>query len=606
MPMMFSADSWWETIQDQIIYEMHSDDPDRQASAHGQADILLTRYPNHLQWPRLAEKLARYHYQNKRFEQSKDIYQNIIDRYQVANQWHGTIQRARAAVDTPDFGKPGQTPQLQIPVVDYQRYLTHNWMALLSVMRYWEGSEVSESDVVIKLKDLSKSTDKIKLNPLANLAGLDDAARSLGYDTLLFRSDLYRVQALINAGIPVIHQHFNSFNIVFGMDDSRSAIRAYSFSNLSKRLRNENRKEAKEILALEQEGHGESQKRLARIANESYMEYSTDYWQSPSLRYMGPLSAIVFPNDKAEAVANALKMPFNKLKEQSDGYLASLIALSYLNHGNPMQAIEWAKVGATKIADPLPLYVAHLAGVWWESRDKIIQSSLNLQNQFPELAQIFRYFNSPQNQKFLQHAQHLFDQGFNSNSLPWIVDQRYLHLLDRSEASELKQMLKLMKVRLTFDPSSTSDWIFLANTCEWSDDISGSIKALNGAVSSNPLDSKTKLRLAFGYIRLQHYEKAEEILEKIDRDQVRYDADYPFCMAALAEWKGNTGKALEKYAAAIEMRRYKPIYHLRYGKLLIEQGFEEKAKTYLEWTARTDAESTFKNEALRLLAKIKK
>ncbi len=606
MPMLFTSDTWWETIQDQIVYEMHSDDPDRQAAAYVRVDRLLKRYPNHLQWPLLAEKAARYHYQNHRFEESRGIYQEIIERHQHSNQWYWILQRARAALNSPDFGKSSPNDQLQIPVVDYQAYLTHNWMALLSVMRYWEGPHVSESDVVIKLKDLSKSADTIRLNPLVSLAGLDDAARSLGYDTLLFRSDFNRVEALIKSGIPVIHQHYNTFTILFGRDNSRSAVRAYSFSNLSTRLRNEKRKEAKEILALEQEGHGESQKRLAHIANEAYTEFSTEYWQGPSLGYMGPLAAIVFPEDKSEAIANALEMPFNKLREQSDGYLASLIAYSYLNHGNPIQAIEWAKVGAERIADPLPLYIAHLAHVWWNSRDKIIQSSLNLQNQFPELAQIFSYFDSPQNQKFLQRAQHRFDQAFDSNRLPWIVIQRYLHFLDRSESSELMQILKLGRVRTSFDPSITSDWIFLANTYEWSNDISGLIKALNGAVSSNPLDSTTKLRLAFGYIGLQQYENAKEILAIIDRDQIRYDADYPFCMAALAEWQGNMDEALENYAAAIEMRRYKPIYHLRYGKLLIEQGFEEKAKTYLEWTVRTDAENTFKNEAVSLLAKIYK
>jgi hypothetical protein len=479
-------------------------------------------------------------------------------------------------------------------------------MALLSVMRYWEGSEVSESKVLIKLKDLSKSTDKIKLNPLVNLAELDDAARSLGYETVLFRSNIDRVQALIGAGIPVIHQHFNSFNIVFGSDISRSAIRAYAFSKLSQRLRNEKRREAGEILDFEREGHGEGRKRLVRIANESYMEYSIDYWESPSLEYMGPLSAIVFPADRAAAVGEAFEMPYSELQEQSNGYLASLIALSYLDHGDPRQTIEWAKIGAAKIADPLPWYIADLARIWWESRDKIIHSSLNLQNQFPELGQIFNYFNLPQNEKFLQNARHRFKQGFAQNTLPWMISQKYLHLMDRSEVSEQSRMLKLIRVHAAYDPTSTRNWILLANTCEWSGDTSGTISALEGAVSADPLNSRVKLRLAMAYVGRRHYEKAEHILSQIDPESVRYNADYLFCQAALAEWKGHPDKALNFYAAAIEMRRYKPIYHLRYGKLLMAQGFDEKARLYLEWAARTDAENTLKNEAVNLLMKMNK
>ncbi len=604
IPMGFTSVSWWLTNQDQITYEMNSADPAARASAHGWADIIIERYPNHLQWPRLAEKSAQYHYQNQRVEQSKQIYQNLIDRYRNSGQWHWIIQRARAAINTPGFVKPIPSRRLEIPMVDYQRYLTHNWMALLSVMRYWEGSEVSESKVVIKLKDLSKSTDKIKLNPLVNLAELDDAARSLGYETILFRSEIDRVQALIDAGIPVIHQNFKSFNIVFGSDNSRSAICAYSFAKLSKRLRNEKHKEAEEILDIEREGHGEGRKRLVRIAHESYMEYSTDFWQNPSIDYMGPLSAIVFPADRIEAVSDAFEMPYGELQEQSNGYLATLIALSYLNHGDPRQTIEWAKIGASKIADPLPLYVAHLARIWWESRDKIIHSSLNLQNQFPELAQIFSFFNLPQNEKFLQDAQHSFRQAFAQNTLPWTISQKYLHLMDRSEISELSRILQLIKARTVYDPTSTPDWILLANTCEWSGDIPGTINALEGAVSADPLDSAAKLRLAMAYVSRKHYEKAEHILAQIDREQVRYDADYQFCLAALTEWKGYPNKALNYYAAAIEMRRYKPIYHLRYGKLLLAQGFDEKARLYLEWAARTDAENALKIEAVDLLAKM--
>ncbi|MEJ2165510.1 MAG: hypothetical protein P8X90_08270 [Desulfobacterales bacterium] len=54
------------------------------------------------------------------------------------------------------------------------------------------------------------------------------------------------------------------------------------------------------------------------------------------------------------------------------------------------------------------------------------------------------------------------------------------------------------------------------------------------------------------------------------------------------------------------MRRYKPIYHLRYGELLMAQGYADKARPYLEWAARTDAENTLKNEAAASLAKMDK
>ena len=573
LPLGFTSDSWWLTSQDQITYEMNAADPGTRESAYYWADIILARYPNHLQWPRMAEKTAQYHYQNQRYAQSKRIYQKIVDRYPDSGQWYWITQRARTAVNAPEFDRPSSSTRLHIPMVDYQSYLTQNWMALLSVMRYWEGEDVPESKIVIKLKDLSKSSDEITLNPLADLADLDDAARSLGYEMLLFRSEKERIRALINAGVPVIHQHYNSFRIVFGLDDSRSVVCAYSFSGLSQRLRNANHKEAEEILDIEAEGHGEGRKRLVRIANESYMEYSTGYWQDSSLEYMGPVSAVVFPADRATAVSNAFKMPYSDLRRQSNGFLAALIALSFLDHGDPVQSIEWAKISAATIADPLPEYIAHLAGIWWESRSKIIGSNLNLQRQFSELDRIPKFFDLPQNEKFLQKARACFNRGFAENTLPWMINQRYLPLMDCSETAEQSRIVKLLESSTDHDPSRASDWILLADSCEWAGDDDAAIKALEGAVSAEPLDSGVKLRLATAYVSHKRYEKAEQILSQIDPEQVKYDADYPFCLGTLAEWHGNAGKALDLYAAAIEMRRYKPIYHLRYGELLLAQGF---------------------------------
>jgi tetratricopeptide (TPR) repeat protein len=137
----------------------------------------------------------------------------------------------------------------------------------------------------------------------------------------------------------------------------------------------------------------------------------------------------------------------------------------------------------------------------------------------------------------------------------------YLHLMDRSEASELSHMLKLIKAHTAYDPAGTPNWILLANTCEWSGDTSGTINALEGAVSADPINFRVKLRLAMAYAGRKHYEKAEHILSQIDPAQVRYDADYQFCLVTLAEWMGNSDQALNYYAAAIKMRHYKPIYH---------------------------------------------
>jgi len=604
-PLCFVDDGWWKDIQDQIVYEMSSSDRHTSASAHNWAEIMITRYPNHNKWPKIAESLARYYYIEEEYEKSRAFYQSIIDRYRKTNQWYWLVKHARNILKDSDFGKPSYRTELEIPMVDYEEYLTHNWMALLSNIRYWEGSKIPESEVKIRLKDLSISDNKILLSPLDSLADLDDAARSLGYEVFILPADLNKAMALVSMGIPLIHHLYTSFNLIFGFDESRSVLCSYSFRKLSDRLRQKDLKEAKEILSIEEEGRGESKNRLIRIANETYCEYAFDYWEDPAIRYMGPLIAIVFPEKKAGEIAKALNTSISALKKESDGYLATLIGLSYIKNANQIQAFKWAKIGAGKTEDPMPLYVAHLAKLFWESRDKKVKSNIQLQDQFPDLARIFTFFKSHENSAFIKKARSCFDTHLNTNILPWIISCNYIPLLDRSNPVDLNLTVKTIKKRIEYNPAYYGYWKFLADTYEWAEDTPGMVYALKGLVSSNPMNFKEKLRLAYGHVLLEQYSDAKEVLDKIDSGEIRYDADYPFCLGAIAQWQGNRKQAMKQYSKAIEMRRYKPIYHLKYGKLLLQEGQHELARKTLKWAIRIDAGEYVKKEAELLLLKMR-
>ena len=62
--------------------------------------------------------------------------------------------------------------------------------------------------------------------------------------------------------------------------------------------------------------------------------------------------------------------------------------------------------------------------------------------------------------------------------------------------------------------------------------------------------------------------------------------------------------ALEYYEEAIEMRRYKAVYHLHYGRLLLAGGRKEEAAKALRWAATIDAEGSIKKQAELLLSQI--
>jgi hypothetical protein len=339
LPLSFTTLDWWRDNQSNIIYEMSAPDQDQRSSAHKWASIMLARYPDHLQWPKIAQSLDRYYYENGHYQTSKAYFQAITDRYQTSNQWHWVVNRARAALNSPEFGKSAAKHTIAIPLVDYEEYLTRNWMSLLSIIRYWKGPEVAESQVIIELKHISRSDDKIELTPLENLADLDDAARNLGYDVTILPANLANAKNLIAAGVPVILPCYDRFYLIFGYDESRSVVRAYSFGKLSHTLKKEARREAKEILSMEAEGRGKSKNRLARIANQAYTEIACDYWSSAGLRSTSPLMAIVHPSEKKNTIAQALHVKPDILAQKSGGYLACTSYIwpeFYGNIENPM------------------------------------------------------------------------------------------------------------------------------------------------------------------------------------------------------------------------------------------------------------------------------
>jgi hypothetical protein len=601
-PTWFVSTGIWETLQPQLLHDTRAGDPKTRASAFRSVETLLGRYPDHTRWPAIAEDLARYRYGQGELETARALYREILHRSSRSNEWLLVGERARGALESEGFSMPRPGLELEIPMVDYEAYLTHNWMALLSVVRYWEGPEVPESQVKIRLKELSRSDDAILLSPVTSLAELDDAAQNLGYESLILPADPARLMALLSAGFPVIHQDDTSFDVMFGFDPGRSVFRAYSFKGLSRRLRLESRKEARQILALQEEGAGESHDRLARIANEAYREHSAASWEAERLAYRGPLMAVVCPEARSQMVADALDVALDDLRKGSRARLAALIGLAFLNHADPLQAIEWARVGAKGDPGPLPLHVGHLAAALLESRHAQIRSRIPLQDQFEELSRYSDVADVPEHRAFLEAARLRLEADRQAGRLAAYVCDAYLSMLDRSDARDREVMVQVMRARVAADPSRFDHWKALADAYEWAGDVAGMVEALEGAVSARAVDSRAKLRLAYGHVLLGRPAEARRVLRQVDAKEVRQDADYPFCVGAVAEWEGDTPEALRGYEQAARMRTYRPVYHLKYGSLLRKAGRPREAERALRWAARIDAVGDVQQQAERLLA----
>jgi hypothetical protein len=602
LPMIFIDNDWWSLIQGQIVYEMHAPDAAARAEAAKWSEILLSRYTNHGQWPSIAQSLADYYGEQGQKEKAIPLFEIIVRDYRDSNQWHWNFKLARASLAERALDASSGRTILEMPVVGYEEYLSHNWMALLSVMRYWEGIDVAESTMKLRLKDLSRNDDKIDLNPLAHMADLDDAARSLGYEVLIFSTDAVKIKSLISAGIPVIHQSYDAFNVIFGFDEGQHRFCAYSFRRLSNRLRGEPRKEIADIMPENRKGLDGTEDRLTRTANEVRTAYPFDLFQDGASRYCGPLMAVVIPKRRCSEIANALKTPVPDLKRAHEGFLASLIGYSFLNHGDPIRCVEWAKRGAERIDDPMPLHAAFLAKTAWDRRRNNIMSGIPLQDQFPELKEILVFFAQPDHVSFLERAEKRFKEDMRANRLPWFIADWYVDGLDMSNPENLNNKITILKNGLMRDPSHYTYWKELAVALEWAQDKTGLVQALEGLVSCRPYDEKAKLQLAYGRILLKDYQGAKEILKVTDASKVRYDADYPFCLGAIAQWEGRAKSGRREFEKAIAMRSYKPVYHLKYGQILLSEGQKEQARVALQWAARIDAGGAIRKEAELILA----
>lgn len=606
IPIVLASVEVWSPLQQRIIYDMSSPDDDTRDDSHVWASILLERFPDHQHWPWIADRLAAYYCGQGRSIQARELYERIVEKYGASNRWHWTVEKCRSVLSSPGFGRPGRIVDLRVPMTDYEEYLSQNWMALISVIRFWEGEDQPDSSVKIKLKAVSRSDDQILLAPIVDFADLDDAASGLGYHVLILPTSLQSVRSLVENGIPVIHSTYNNFHLIRGIDESRSIIASHAFFLLSERFKKETPKEAKEILALQAEGKGESRKRLKRIALETEDEHGSDSYDQPQMAYVGPHMAVVVPEEEVRSVAEAFNEPVGEIRSRSDGYLKAFIAINYLNAGDPVNAIKWAQAATGNIADPIALHTAHLAYRLWESRHRSPFSEIGLKKSFPVLNEIDVFMTDPETEQFLDRSKEAFDEAFAAGKISHKILSIYLSLLDSHSKEDLKRMIPGLRNSLSMDPAVSRGWFDLANSYERAGDMTGVIHALRGLVSASPHAYSTKVRLAYELIRMGRDGEADSTLDRVDRTKVASHPDYLFCMGAIAQGKGETKKARGYYERAMRKRRYDPVYHLKYGRLLSDDGEPAEARKYLEWAARIDAGEKIMNEAAEILSRLER
>ncbi len=321
----------------------------------------------------------------------------------------------------------------------------------------------------------------------------------------------------------------------------------------------------------------------------------TRYWlpvadfDEPARNYAAPILTVVLPKEKIAELAATLEQPVQQLIEQSRGLLSSLISLSFIDQADPVQAIKWAMAGKEQVDHPLSQYCLHSSLRLWADRDRNIRSALDLEKVFPDLAETVDSLDTFNATPLAAQAKERFKQDLaQQKPIPWMVLDQVVDRLDKNNEADRKELIAIIELQMKMVPDSRQA-ILLADLYELSKDTTSSLAMLKRASGLNPLDAELKLRLSMNLIRIDDYERAEAVMKTIDRSKVRFEADYTFCRAVIAEWQGETGKALDLYADAITMRRYNPDYFFRYGRLLLSQSRNDDAGIALNWAVKIDS-----------------
>ncbi len=582
------SNEFWQYNQGDMLYQMAAAEKGKRSRAHDQAERLLSRFPDYRGWPSVGLKLAEYHYLSGCKEKALKFYREVYAKAGTSPRWTREAAVAQAALDSERFGDRSARFLIDLPQVSYESYMTGNWMSLLRILRYYEQDTATQSQTLIRLKMLSTSDEEIKLSSMPTLAELDDSASLLGYEVLLLPSDLGRIKTLLKSGYPVIQPIRHSFYLLYGLDDGRSQIEAADYGSIqaaAERLQAEDLADTR----LDNRNGNEDPTGTSRLSDLAAHKLPYSFWGSTRQRDMGPVIAVVVPKEKMEDLIVQAGMTIKEPIQQSNAYLTAYIALNALTSGDITGAVEWSLKSYRLRQDPLPLHIAHLAVLLWNSRETILKSSLNLERQFPRLAFVDQYFQQPAIASFLSLAAARFRDDRAAKKLSWMVRNQYMDFLDRSIFDDRKIMIALAQTNIDQEPFSTSDWITLATLQEWDENKAGIIAAYQGLLDSDDWNDTLATRLACLNVEAGQFEQAEKLLSAVSGKTFRFNPDYYYCQGAVAQYKGQTGRADRSYQQAIKMRKYAPHYHRRYAEFLKkEDGDADRINKLLYWASMLD------------------
>lgn len=577
------------SIQGQILYNCNNSDSKIRSKAYKNLERLLSRYPKHSHWPEYAEKYASYLYENGEFEKAKQYYKIIFEKYNENSRYYWSVNRAKEVLESEKFGQSQLIKNLKVPVVDCETYLDEEWMTILSIIKYWEKGEKTESDIKMSLKAISKSKDQIKLKKIKSLVDIDDVSHLLGYNTVFVKGSLDIAKKLIDLEIPFISVKYSTIKLIYGYDNSRNLFSAYNFNQVTDRTEKEARKTTDEVL-MKDSIDSNVISRLKRIELESKDEVPYSQFSEQNLTYFGDAFLILAPEEAKIKVASALNTSVDSMNIKSNGWRSAYIAFRFLELNDPKQAVEWANRSYELINSSFPLHIGYLSFKKWESREKRIGHELPLASHLYPL-QLYKNFFENEKQKIFQKSCHeQFKNDLDLNKMLWLISNMYSSLLDPFDKGDRKIKRNLFEHDLLRNPRYYRVMESLIPIYQLDSDTTRILSTYKKMVDISPEDYEVKIKYVKELLIAGEYGEAEKILSKIDIPKISSFTDYYLSKALIAENNGKNREALKYYNLCIKKEKYTPYIYGRYAALLQKMGKIELAQKAENWTKSISVE----------------
>jgi hypothetical protein len=578
---------FWHNYQEQILFNILSSDPSQKERSYQQVETLLNRYPNHQAWPEISLIVARHLYSHGNTDGAADIYRKTVAKTHDSLRWLRQSELAQAVLNAEDFGNLQTSFSIELPPINFEPYMTSNWMALLRLIRYFEYGNLTENQSLIGLKEVSTSESEIELSPMPTLAELDDNAANLGYKVLYLPSRLETVITLIRSGFPVIQPIRDSFYLLAGLDNSRNIVAGFCYEDslqVIERIKKEQLGTG--IFDDDNRAHIDAHDQ-SRIDSLGERELPFSFWQSDRQQDIAAHIAVLFPDSRGKELSSILQKDSEQLKRESDGYLAAFITLNSFKSGDIINTIKWSRQSYLFDGNSSALHTAHLTELLWRNRVHNVEYHLDLARQLPDLHAIENFLASDTIDGFLRFAEKQFYTDLHNGTLSWSIRQQYKELLDRSDLTERQHLIAIAETDVRLEPESRSNWLYLADLSEWNGDFERAIESYEGALKADLWNDFIALKLAYLYVQTDEQRKLAELLRKISTSQVKFEPDFYYCKATVLAAQQQESAAERLYKKAIAMRRYDPNYHLDYADFLEKHGkSDEKIKQLRDWADR--------------------